>query len=396
MTSFRLVSEITADETSSKMPVKKFISSRTGIRLYVCNLNGPVIEGYFSLATETFDDDGLPHTLEHMIFLGSKDYPYAGVLDILANKIYASGTNAWTDVDNTTYTLSTVEKCGFLQLLPVYLDHILYPLLNESGYITEVYHVNGEGEDAGVVYSEMQGVENEDENVVQRAMHRTIYPNENCGYRYETGGILKNLRESTSHKKVCDYHNKMYRPDNMAIIVAGQIDSDEIIKVLEKFEEKILANNPDLMKLNERPFSGPIDPLTASSIQTVYFPCDEEKNSNGIVAIGWRGPRITDLKEVIAIDLLFSYLTDSTISPVQSYFINNKSYCSKINYQIEEYRESHVVINFTNTQLEHLEKIKPEFDFVLDEMIDNVAKFDANRMVNLIKMKISEINDKVT
>lgn len=394
MSSFKLVSEISAEETTSKMPVKKYISSRTGMRLYACSLTGPVIEGYFSLATEAFDDDGLPHTLEHMIFLGSKEYPYAGILDILANKIYASGTNAWTDVDNTTYTLSTVEKCGFLQLLPVYLDHILYPLLNESGYVTEVYHVNGEGEDAGVVYSEMQSVENEDETVVQRAMHRAIYPNENCGYRYETGGILKNLRESTSHKKVCDYHKKMYRPDNMAIIIAGQIDPNEIIQVLEKFEEKILLNNPEMIKLNERPFTSPIDQLSGSLNETVYFPCNEEENSNGVVALGWRGPPITDFRELIALDLLFSYLTDSTISPVQSYFINEKSYCSKVSYQIEEYRESHIVLNFTNTQQENLEKMKPEFDLLLDDLIENKSKFDMNRIANLIKMKISDINDK--
>ncbi len=57
------------------------------------------------------------------------------------------------------------------------------------------------------------------------------------------GGILKNLRESTSHKKVCEYHKKMYRPDNMAIIIAGQIDPEEIIQVLLEFENKILENN---------------------------------------------------------------------------------------------------------------------------------------------------------
>lgn len=28
------------------------------------------------LATEAHDDDGLPHTLEHLIFLGSEDYPF--------------------------------------------------------------------------------------------------------------------------------------------------------------------------------------------------------------------------------------------------------------------------------------------------------------------------------
>ena len=42
----------------------------------------------------------------------------------------------------------------------LYLDHILYPTLTDAGFTTEVYHVNGLGEDAGVVFSEMQGREN--------------------------------------------------------------------------------------------------------------------------------------------------------------------------------------------------------------------------------------------
>ena len=28
------------------------------------------------LATEAHDDDGLPHTLEHLVFMGSENYPY--------------------------------------------------------------------------------------------------------------------------------------------------------------------------------------------------------------------------------------------------------------------------------------------------------------------------------
>ena len=30
----------------------------------------------FILATEAHDDDGLPHTLEHIVFMGSEKYPY--------------------------------------------------------------------------------------------------------------------------------------------------------------------------------------------------------------------------------------------------------------------------------------------------------------------------------
>lgn len=77
-------------------------------------------------------------------------------MDSLANRAIAQGTNAWTDVDHTCYTITTAGSKGFLNLLPIYVDHILYPTLTDTGYHTEVHHINGKGEDAGVVYSEMQ------------------------------------------------------------------------------------------------------------------------------------------------------------------------------------------------------------------------------------------------
>ena len=87
----------------------------------------------------------------------------------------------------------------------------------------------------------MQSCENENETIVERAMHKLMYPNIDCGYRYETGGALKNLRTTTTHARVCEFHNKYYKPGNMAIVIAGEIEADEIIEVLEKFEEKILT-----------------------------------------------------------------------------------------------------------------------------------------------------------
>lgn len=45
--------------------------------------------------------------------------------------------------------------------LPVYIDHILHPTITDASFTTEVYHINGKGEDAGVVYSEMQARENQ-------------------------------------------------------------------------------------------------------------------------------------------------------------------------------------------------------------------------------------------
>ncbi|KAG8248787.1 hypothetical protein J6590_033962 [Homalodisca vitripennis] len=87
---------ICSSKANDLIPVHKYKSSLTGLTVVLAEVEGPVVNGYFCLATEAHDDDGLPHTLEHLVFLGSEQYPYKGVLDLLANRCLASGTNAWT------------------------------------------------------------------------------------------------------------------------------------------------------------------------------------------------------------------------------------------------------------------------------------------------------------
>jgi Zn-dependent M16 (insulinase) family peptidase len=89
----------------------------------------------------------------------------------------------------------------------------------------------------------------------------------------------------------------------------------------------------DTRKLKEEEqtaFSRPISSLSESVTQTVYFPCDDESTANGLVALAWRGPSISNLRDLIALDLLFYYLSDSSISPLHSHFVNTKSYCNKV------------------------------------------------------------------
>ena len=73
------------------------------------------------------------------MFLGSRDYPFKGVLDKLANRSLAQGTNAWTDVDHTAYTVTTAGSEGFLNLLPIYMDHVLFPTLTEVHSHTDTH-----------------------------------------------------------------------------------------------------------------------------------------------------------------------------------------------------------------------------------------------------------------
>ena len=128
------------------------------------------MNSYVVVPTECLSDNGLPHTLEHLVFLGSEDYPYKGVLDKVSFRNLATGTNAYTDVHHTAYTLTTAGSEGTLAMLPVFLDHVFYPIITPSGFVTEVYHVDGEGKENGVVFSEMQAIENESRSVAYLAL----------------------------------------------------------------------------------------------------------------------------------------------------------------------------------------------------------------------------------
>jgi Zn-dependent M16 (insulinase) family peptidase len=50
--------------------VTKYKSKLTGLTMVFAQAESPIVNGYFCLPTEAYDDDGLPHTLEHLIFLG--------------------------------------------------------------------------------------------------------------------------------------------------------------------------------------------------------------------------------------------------------------------------------------------------------------------------------------
>ena len=62
------------------MVVEKWRSTATGLTVLWSQFENPLVNAYITLATEIFTDSGVPHTLEHLVFLGSKQYPYKGCL----------------------------------------------------------------------------------------------------------------------------------------------------------------------------------------------------------------------------------------------------------------------------------------------------------------------------
>ncbi|CAH0557668.1 unnamed protein product [Brassicogethes aeneus] len=374
----------------NKIPVSEYISKKTGLTVVIAEVDGPVVNGYFCLVTEAFDDDGLPHTLEHLIFLGSEEYPYKGVLDLLANRCLASGTNAWTDIDHTCYTMETAGSEGFLALMPIFLEHILYPVLTEEGFVTEVHHITESGEDAGVVYCEMQGRENSAESRLHLALARNIYPGK-CGYSSETGGIMKNLRESTTNEKVRNYHKEFYRPENLKVIITGQVKPEEVFKSLEKLELKILSKGD--RGAFQRPWQNPVPPIPESKDLVIKYPSDEE--NNGLFSMAWRGPSaVKDIYHLTASSLFLKYLTEFSVSPLPKEFVEIPDpYASKVCYNIYENAESCVYISFEDVPLKKLPEVREKLQEILKKMLNN-EDIDMERLHSIInKYKLESLSN---
>ena len=360
---FRKVQSFETDYAPTN--VTHYVSERSGMTVVVANRKGPKINGYFTLATEIFDDSGAPHTLEHLVFMGSRSYQYKGLLDKLASRAY-SGTNAWTAVDHTAYTLETAGWEGFAQILPVYLEHVILPTITDDACLTEVHHINGKGNDAGVVYSEMQALESNSGELMDLRARRHLYP-ENVGFRYETGGMVEALRVLTADR-IREFHKVMYQPRNLAVIIVGEVDQDNLINILDEFEESIENDIPPVTEPFKRPWIDSAQPpaISETIIDTVEFPEDDE--SIGEVLVGYFGPSCNDVIATTGLTVLLAYLCGSSASVLENVIVEKEALASSISYMWESRPNSVIWLQPTGVATEKLEFVEQRLISLLKEV----------------------------
>jgi Zn-dependent M16 (insulinase) family peptidase len=183
-------------------------------------------------------------------------------------------------------------------LLPIYLEHILYPTITKEGFITEVYHINGKGEEAGVVMSEMQGVQQQSTRVLMRQLQLEMYP-EGSAYRSETGGMLESLRKLTV-EEIREFHRDAYKPWNVCLHVDGSIPTDQLMRILnDTVDPMIIANTTGDFVIPptwKRPFletaSAP-GPVIERNVRKVVPFMDKDETA-GEVVVAWKGTKTGD------------------------------------------------------------------------------------------------------
>ena len=390
---FKTIQKLNLDY--APVTVTQYESSRTGMRVVVVDQVGPKVNGYFALATEIHDDSGAPHTLEHLCFMGSKSYQYKGLLDKLATRAYST-TNAWTMVEQTAYTLDTAGWDGFAQILPVYLEHVIVPTLTDAGCYTEVHHIDGSGQDAGVVYSEMQGGQNSQEELMELRARRLMYPEGN-GFRYETGGMMEQLRVLTADR-IREFHKEMYQPKNLCLVLTGEVNHGELLQILDDFEETIIDDVPSLDAPFKRPWteSKSTPPLEKTVVETVKFP--EEDESMGEVLVGFFGPDCCDHLSCTGLGILLIYLCGSSISVLENTLVEKEQLCSMVYYNTEYRPDLAIWFSLSAVETEKLAEVEQRLIELLKEtaakQLDMKYMHDCiKRWRRQIKMKCENAGD---
>ena len=139
----------------------------------------------FNIAFRTppSDSTGVAHILEHSVLCGSKNFPLKNPFVELVKGSLNTFLNAMTYPDKTMYPVASCNEQDFKNLMHVYLDAVFFPNIYEKEEIfrQEGWHYELENTDApltlnGVVYNEMKGAFSSPEDVLEREIFNSLFP----------------------------------------------------------------------------------------------------------------------------------------------------------------------------------------------------------------------------
>lgn len=192
--------------------------------------------------TPTENSTGVAHIIEHTVLCGSEKYPIKDPFVELVKGSLNTFLNAMTFPDKTIYPLASCNDKDFLNLMSVYMDAVFHPNIYkyEEIFKQEGWHYELEDKDApltinGVVYNEMKGAFSSADDVLQREVLNSLFPD--TTYCNESGGDPDVIPQLT-YEEYLDFHRRYYHPCNSYIYLYGDMD---IVERLQWMDEQYLG-----------------------------------------------------------------------------------------------------------------------------------------------------------
>ena len=314
---------------------------------------------------ETDKINGISHFLEHLMFKGTHKHK-AGYFD---RTLEAKGAivNAATWKDYTYYyvTLPRGENCCDLNLaIELHADMMLDPVLPYEE-IGAPFDINDktvtEKRERHVVIEEIRMRKDQSWTKVYNSCNYNLYTKH--PYKRDVIGTPEIISQVT-RDDIMNYYQTFYTPENMTTIIVGDFDHDEILKKIEKeFDFKGRKNAPKRINEIDKP------------VQTTKYVEETSHINTAYAMFGWLGPRASELRESICLDLISIIFGDGTSSRLYQNLIEKIedpvfNVIGSEHYQFKDGNNFFIQANFKPEKKEEaLDLIKRELDGLLTNKI---------------------------
>ncbi|KKB07518.1 insulinase family protein [Devosia chinhatensis] len=260
------------------------------------------------------DSTGIAHILEHSVLCGSEKYPVKKPFVELLKGSMHTFLNAMTFPDKTAYPVASQNLKDFYNLVDVYLDAVLFPLISEETFEQEGWHYELESLDAplvykGVVFNEMKGVYSSPDSVMHTLTQNALYPD--TTYGKSSGGDPKVIPELT-YEQFKRFHRTYYHPSNARVVFAGDDPADKRLEILDAYFSRFERIAIDAeVKLQPR-WNAP-RAVSGTYAGTI----DPDKRRDGMVSVNWMIEPAQSREEVLSHGMLSYLLAGNSAAPLR-------------------------------------------------------------------------------
>jgi zinc protease len=174
---------------------------------------------------------GFAHLFEHLMFSGSENFNYTYINAM--ERIGATNLNGTTNGDRTNY---------FENVPTSMLDYVLFAESDRMGHLLGVLDQKKLDLQRGVVQNEKRQGENQPYSVTRQLLAENTYP-VGHPYSWTTIGSMQDL-DAASMGDVQEWFKTYYGPNNVTVVIAGDITPEVARQKVEKYYGAIPAGPP--------------------------------------------------------------------------------------------------------------------------------------------------------
>ncbi len=169
-------------------------------------------------AFETKENNGISHLLEHMCFKSTKNRTAKQIADEMAH--IGGNLNAFTEKESTSFYVTALEE-----QLPTAIE-LIGDMLNNALFLPDELE-----KEKGVVLEEIDMYDDSPEDLVHEMLQKEAWKEESLGFIISGE---KDVVSNITREELVAFKEKTYTADRMTISVAGNMNIEQTMIVLEE------------------------------------------------------------------------------------------------------------------------------------------------------------------